>query len=202
MKTKTKKINIVLVGNPNVGKSVIFNYLTGVYADVSNYPGTTIEIAKSQLKLKHQDLDDFDIQIIDSPGVYGISSFNDEEKATRDYVLNADLIINVISSLTLSRDLFLTKQLCDFGKPMIVLLNQTDEAKLHKVTINSKILNQELGIDFIETVATEGLGLDILGTNYRTNYQRQRFTISIQSRKSFTTNRYLYNALYRVSTQS
>lgn len=157
--TKTKTINVALVGNPNVGKSVIFNFLTGVYADVSNYPGTTIEIAKSELKTDDEALKDIQVNIIDTPGVYGISSFNDEEKATRDYVLKADLVINVVSSISISRDFFLTKQLCDMGKPMIVLLNQSDEAKIHKVKINTELLSQELGVDIIKTVATEELGL-------------------------------------------
>lgn len=163
--SKTRTVNVALVGNPNVGKSVIFNYLTGVYADVSNYPGTTIEIAKSELSSNDEALENIQVNIIDTPGVYGISSFNDEEKATRDYVLKADLVINVVSSISISRDFFLTKQLCDMGKPMIVLLNQSDEAKIHKVRINTELLSQELGVDIIETVATEGIGLDTLKTS-------------------------------------
>ncbi len=154
--TLTQTIKVSLVGNPNVGKSVIFNYLTGSYADVSNYPGTTIEIANAAMK---GSLDPC-FRIFDTPGVYGISSLNDEERATRDYVLEADIVINVVSALTLQRDLFLTKQLCDLGKPMLLVINQCDEAKLRKVEINSKLLSERLKLNIIETVATDGIGLD------------------------------------------
>ena len=93
---------IVLVGNPNVGKSVIFNALTGANADVSNYPGTTIDIARGHLGAD---------ALSDTPGVYGVSSFNDEERTARKMIIAADIVINVVSALTLERDLFLTLQL-------------------------------------------------------------------------------------------
>lgn len=160
---QANKINIALVGNPNVGKSVIFNYLTGVYVDVSNYPGTTIDISKASLSIDKECSEklkqDFDFEVIDTPGVYGVSSLNDEEKATRDYVLNADIIINVVSAISLGRDLFLTKQLCDMGKPIIVALNQVDEAKSRKLAIDTELLSQELNAKIIETVAIKGEGL-------------------------------------------
>lgn len=152
------KIKIALVGNPNVGKSVIFNYLTGLYVDVSNYPGTTIEITKSELK--ETNLPDFHFEIVDTPGVYGISSENDEEKATREFVLEASVIVNVVSATTLERDLFLSKQLADMGRPMFLVLNQSDEAKARKVHIDKKKLSSLLGMDVIETVAIENTGLD------------------------------------------
>src|SRR5690242_8951183 len=97
----TRKM-IVLVGNPNVGKSVIFNALTGLSADVSNYPGTTIDIAHGLLG---------EDKLADTPGVYGISSLNDEERAARKMLLEADIAVNVVSALSLDRDLFLTLQL-------------------------------------------------------------------------------------------
>ncbi|MGB9847168.1 MAG: FeoB small GTPase domain-containing protein, partial [Desulfotomaculales bacterium] len=93
---------IVLAGNPNTGKSVFFNYLTRMYAEVSNYPGTTLEIYCGRLG---KDV------IIDTPGVYGISSFNDEERIARDVILTADLVLNVVSAPHLERDLFLTQQI-------------------------------------------------------------------------------------------
>lgn len=155
-KSKSGTIKVALAGNPNVGKSVFFNYLTGVYVDVSNYPGTTIEISKAPLSSESK------FEIIDTPGVYGISSFNDEELAARDYILDADIVINVVSAVTLERDLFLTKQLADMGKPMIVALNQIDEAKARKVKIKSKELEKALGIKVIETIAIKGQGLDTI----------------------------------------
>lgn len=162
--TTLTTINIALVGNPNVGKSVIFNYLTGVYVDVSNYPGTTIEISSANVQISTDEiakykLENYHLKLIDTPGIYGVSSFNDEEKAARDYVLEANIVINVISSLTLSRDLFLTKQLADMGKPMLIVLNQADEARLRKVEIDVKALVEELDINIIEAVAIRGDGL-------------------------------------------
>ena len=88
---------IVLVGNPNVGKSVFFNALTGIYVDVSNFPGTTVDISHGKFG---GDL------VMDTPGVYGISSFNDEEKVARDVILAADIIVNVVDAVHLERDLF------------------------------------------------------------------------------------------------
>ncbi len=162
---KTKSIKIALVGNPNVGKSVFFNYFTGVYVDVSNYPGTTIEISSAALKLSKEEqekLGNRKLEIIDTPGVYGISSFNDEEIATRDFVLDADIIINVVSAVTLERDLFLSKQLADMGKPMIIALNQIDEARARKVAIDIKTLSERLGTKVIPTVAIKQEGLELI----------------------------------------
>src|ERR1700743_677388 len=116
--TSIKKI--ALAGNPNVGKSVIFTALTGLSADVSNYPGTTIDVFRG--KLGQDDL-------ADTPGIYGVSSFNDEERAPRLMILEADIIVNVVSALSLDRDLFLTLQLIEMGKRMILVINQWDEAE-------------------------------------------------------------------------
>jgi ferrous iron transport protein B len=125
---ETPKVqSIVLAGNPNVGKSVIFNALTGSDADVSNYPGTTIDIARGHLGSD---------ELADTPGIYGVSSFNDEERAARKMILSADIVINVVSAITLERDLFLTVQLVEMGKPLILVINQWDEAKQRGITID------------------------------------------------------------------
>lgn len=150
--TKTKLKNVVLVGNPNVGKSVFFHYLSNVYVDVSNYPGTTIEITKANLNNI--------IQIKDTPGIYGVSSFNDEEKVARDEILYADAVINVVSAISMERDLFLTKQLIDMGKDIILAVNQMDEAKAIGLEINIKELSDELGIPVYPTVAITGEGME------------------------------------------
>ena len=124
---------IVLAGNPNAGKSVFFNYLTGMYVDVSNYPGTTLEISSGRY------LDDV---VIDTPGVYGISSFNDEERVARDVILSADVIVNVVNAVYLDRDLFLTQQVIDTGIPVIVALNMVDEAEAQGLKINISHLSE------------------------------------------------------------
>jgi ferrous iron transport protein B len=147
--TTLKKI--VLVGNPNVGKSVIFNALTGANADVSNYPGTTIDIARGHLG---------DDELADTPGVYGVSSFNDEEKAARRMILEADLVINVVSALTLERDLFLTLQLIEMGKKMFVVINQWDDAMQRGIKIDTAALASELGLKVMTCVAVKGEGIE------------------------------------------
>ncbi|MFA7468154.1 MAG: FeoB small GTPase domain-containing protein, partial [Desulfotomaculaceae bacterium] len=144
---------VVLAGNPNAGKSVFFNHLTGLYVDVSNYPGTTLEIAHA--KLGHDVL-------IDTPGVYGISSFNDEERVARDIILSADLVINVVNAVHLERDLFLTRQIIDTGVPVIVALNMMDETARQGIDINHDLLGEMLGVPIIPTVAVRKEGLDKL----------------------------------------
>ena len=142
---------IVLVGNPNVGKSVFFNALTGAYVDVSNFPGTTVDISSGRYK---------DMVVMDTPGVYGVSSFNDEERVARDVILYADIILNVVDTLHLERDLFLTQQIIDMGKPVIVAFNMMDEVKKNGLEIDIDKLSQELGVPVIPTVAVKGEGIE------------------------------------------
>ncbi len=147
----TRLPKIVLVGNPNVGKSVVFNYLSGMYVDVSNFPGTTIEVA--QASYLHYEL-------YDTPGIYGISSFNDEERVARDIILNGDIVINIVDAVHLERDLFLTQQLIDMGKRVGVVVNMLDEARKQDLEINLDRLSHELGVPVAGTVATKGEGLE------------------------------------------
>jgi ferrous iron transport protein B len=137
--------SVALVGNPNVGKSLFFNYLSGMYVDVSNYPGTTVELTKGRYK-NHD--------VYDTPGVYGISSFTAEETVTRDIVLQADIVLNVVDAAHLERDLFLTQQLIDMGKKIAVLLNFMDEVRSLGLGINTKLLSASLGVPVFETTAT------------------------------------------------
>jgi ferrous iron transport protein B len=171
IKGEKKTIKVALVGNPNVGKSVVFNYLTSSYVDVSNYAGTTIEVSVGNLKLSETEkpCSDYAFQVIDTPGIYSVSNLQEEETVTRDYILEADLIINVVSALSLGRDLFLTKQLADMGKPMLVLINQYDEAKKHKINVKVKVISQALGLDVELSSATLGEGLEEL-RNYILNF--------------------------------
>ncbi len=141
---------IVLVGNPNVGKSVFFNALTGIYVDVSNFPGTTVDISHGKFG---GDL------VMDTPGVYGISSFNDEEKVARDVILAADIIVNVVDAVHLERDLFLTLQVIDTGIPMVIVLNMMDDVKRQGLKIDLKKLEAELGVPIIPAIAVKGIGV-------------------------------------------
>ena len=149
---------IVLVGNPNVGKSVFFNALTGLYVDVSNYPGTTLDMACGRYN--------GDV-VIDTPGVYGVSSFSEEEGITRDIVLAADLVVNVIDAVHLERDLFLTLQVIDMGIPMVVALNMVDEAAREGLKINVDLLEKLLGVPVVSTAVVHNVGIEELKERIR-----------------------------------
>lgn len=148
--TNVKGSKLVLAGNPNVGKSVFFNQLTGIYVDVSNFPGTTVDISVGKYK---------DFVVMDTPGVYGVSSFNEEETVARDVILEADVVLNVVDSVHLDRDLFLTKQLIDMGKPVVVALNMMDELQKNGITIDAAKLEELLGVPVIATSATKRTGM-------------------------------------------
>lgn len=144
-------MTVALVGNPNVGKSLVFNYMSGMYVDVSNYPGTTVELTKGRYK---------SYDVYDTPGVYGISSFTAEEAVTRDLVLRSDIVLNVVDAAHLERDLFLTQQLVDMGKKVAVLLNFMDEVKKLGLTIDTRLLSDSLGVPVFQTTATTRSGFD------------------------------------------
>ncbi|OYR68400.1 ferrous iron transport protein B [Halorubrum ezzemoulense] len=142
-----------LVGAPNAGKSVLFGRLTAEYADVSNYPGTTVETTAATLG---------STRLIDTPGVHGISSFSEEERATRAVVLEADAVVNVVDATRLDRDLFVTLQLLDMGVPTVVALNMMDEVEADGVEIDVGALEATLGVPVVPTVAVTGAGVDEL----------------------------------------
>jgi ferrous iron transport protein B len=142
-----------LAGNPNVGKSVVFNALTGIYVDVSNFPGTTVGIAKGALKAHPH------IEVQDTPGVYGLSRLSEEESVAEKALLSVDVIINIVNAVTLERDLFLTQQLIDYGCPLIVVLNQMDEADARGRKIDVLALEQQLQVPVVSCVAVTGQGI-------------------------------------------
>ncbi|GBF34478.1 ferrous iron transport protein B [Desulfocucumis palustris] len=141
---------MVLAGNPNVGKSALFNALTGLYADVSNFPGTTVNMCHGRLG---KDI------IIDTPGIYGISSFTAEEELAAGLILSSHLVINVIDAAHLERDLFLTLHLIDCGVPMLIALNMVDEADLCGLPVDHGLLEDLLGVPVVPTVAVEKKGI-------------------------------------------
>ncbi len=144
---------IVLAGNPNVGKSIFFNFLTGIYVSVSNYPGTTLDISSGSMG---------DAVVYDTPGVYGVGSINDEERVARDFIMSADIIINVVDASHLERDLFLTQQLIDMGKRVVIALNMMDEVEKNNISIDIEMLEEELGVPVVPTTAAKNRGLSEL----------------------------------------
>ncbi len=141
---------VILVGNPNVGKSVIFNALSGFYVEVSNYPGTTVDVSRAT--------NDY-AEIIDTPGTYALEGASEDEAVTRDIITKADVVVNVVSALSLERDLLLTQQLIDFGFPLLIALNQMDEAEKRGIVIDIEKLQVQLGITVVSTVAIKGVGI-------------------------------------------
>lgn len=159
LKNHSDKVKLVLVGNPNVGKSVFFNALTGIYVDVSNFPGTTVDISHGVYK---------DYIVMDTPGVYGVSSFNDEERVARDVILEGDIILNVVDAVHMDRDLFLTQQLIDMGKRVIVALNMMDDVKRNGLQVDVKKLSELLGVPVIPTIAVNKQGIEELKSKLET----------------------------------
>jgi len=150
---------VILVGNPNVGKSVIFSHLTGRYVTVSNYPGTTVEVTEGKAALKHQNY-----LIIDTPGTNSLVPMSEDEKVTRDILLSekADVIVQVADAKNLRRTLLLTLQIAETGIPSILNLNMLDEARSRGISIDVKRLSQIIGVEVIETIAVQGRGIDHL----------------------------------------
>jgi len=151
-----KKLTIALAGNANVGKSVIFNYLTGLHQHIGNWPGKTVEKAEGTLHFKG-----YTIDIIDLPGIYSLSTFSMEELISREYIAveRPDLVINIVDASILERNLYFTLQLMELETSMVVSLNQMDMAKKKGIKIDHKKLQNLLGIPVIPTVATKGTGI-------------------------------------------
>jgi ferrous iron transport protein B len=145
---------IALVGNPNVGKSVIFGYLTGRYATVSNYPGTTVEVARAPARLHPE------IEIIDTPGVHTLVPDSEDERVTRDILLEGvDVVVQIADAKSLARSLVLTLQLAEAALPLVLVVNMTDEAADRGIHVDVQRLSAELGVPVVETVAVSGHGL-------------------------------------------
>jgi len=151
-----KKITIALAGNANVGKSVIFNFLTGLHQHIGNWPGKTVE--KAEGTLVHED---HTIDLIDLPGIYSLSTFSLEELISREYIAKEkpDIVINVIDATNLERNLYFTLQLLELGRPMIIALNQMDLVEKKGICIDVEKLQKILEVPVIRVIATQGKGI-------------------------------------------
>lgn len=150
---------IAIVGSPNVGKSMLFNQLTGAYVTVSNYPGTTVEVSRGKTKIGEQEF-----EVIDTPGMYSLLPITEEEKVSRNLLLQEkpDLVIHIVDAKNLERMLPFTLQLIEAGLPIILVLNIIDEAESMGMKINISQLEKDLNVPVIATVSTTGRGIDIL----------------------------------------
>lgn len=149
-------IEVALIGNPNSGKTSLFNLITGTNQRVGNWPGVTVE-RKSGLVKKHKD-----IEIQDLPGIYSMSPYSPEEKVARDYLLSkkADSILNVVDATNLERNLYLTTQLIETGIPVTLALNMSDVLEAQGKTINIDKLSYHLGVPVVATSALKQTGVD------------------------------------------
>lgn len=152
---------IALVGMPNVGKSALFNALTGSYVTVSNYPGTTVEVSQGQTVIGEQA-----VSVVDTPGMYSLLPITEEEKVARDLLLSTamNLVIHVVDAKNLGRMLPLTFQLIEAGLPVLLVLNMMDEARHLHIHIQTEPLAAELGIPVLKTIAATNVGIRELKT--------------------------------------
>ncbi|MEG1886780.1 MAG: ferrous iron transport protein B [Oscillospiraceae bacterium] len=151
--------HIALVGNPNCGKTTLFNAVTGSAQYVGNWPGVTVE--KKEGEFKHNGLE---VVMVDLPGVYSLSPYTPEEIVTRKYILESkpDLIINIVDATNLERNLYLTTQLVELGRPMIIAMNMIDMLGSRGISIDVGMLEQKLGIPICGISASKAKGIDEL----------------------------------------
>ena len=145
-KGENMPLTMALVGNPNSGKTTLFNQLTGNHQYVGNWPGVTVERKTGTLK------DDRDAQVVDLPGIYSLSPYSNEEVIARDYLIKreANVIVDIVDASNLERNLYLTTQLMEFGTPVVVALNQMDIVRKRGYEIDSAALSQALGLPVVE----------------------------------------------------
>jgi ferrous iron transport protein B len=164
------KIKVLLVGQPNSGKSSLLNALAGAKAIVSNYPGTTVEVTKSDTFIEN-----YQIELIDTPGIYSLSDSTLEEKVTKEYLIEEkyDLIIDLVDATSLERSFYLTLQLREMGIPLIVAMNFVEHANSKGVLINIQKLSDALGAPVISINPITGYGLKALSNKIFDTYESQ-----------------------------
>ena len=156
MRPALNSLRVALVGSPNVGKSALFNRLTGRYVTVSNYPGTSVAISRG-----FGLIGDRHVEVLDTPGLYSLTSVTEEQDVVRRFLLDggADVLVHVVDAKNLPRMLALTLQLVELGRPMVVAVNMMDEALRLGLTLDAPGLSRRLGVPVVPIVAVEGKGI-------------------------------------------
>ncbi len=155
----TEQHTIALAGNPNAGKSTLFNALTGARQHVGNWPGKTVE--KKEGTWQH---DGHEYEVVDLPGTYSLTAYSLEEIIARDYIVDQhpDVVVAVVDAANLERNLYLVVQILEMGAQVVVALNMSDIADSRGIKIDVPKLSQALGAPVVPTVASKGQGLDRL----------------------------------------
>jgi ferrous iron transport protein B len=171
-----KKINIALAGNPNCGKTTVFNALTGAKQRVGNWPGVTVEHKEGNYSFH-----DVPVKVIDLPGIYSFSAYSLDEKVSRDFILREkpDVVVNVIDASNLERNLYLSTQLIEMKVPVLIALNMMDVAEQKKIRIEIEHLREHLDVPIIPIIASKKKGIDEL----KEHIYQAGFTKSISSTK-------------------
>ena len=179
-------IKVALAGQPNCGKSSIFNYISGIYQHIANYPGVTVEKKVGKFSYKGND-----IELVDLPGTYSFSSYSLEEKVAKDFIVdeNPDLIVNIVDASNLKRNLYFTFQLLEMGIPVVIVLNMSDVAKRRGIQIDAAKLSQLLHCDVIEASAAKKFGkeqiLESIVQAKESRKQYEEFTINYEELEDY-----------------
>lgn len=156
-KTLDKTITVAVAGNPNSGKSTIFNNLTGARQRVGNYPGVTVEWKEGTVKRG-----DLSLKLYDLPGTYSLTAYSEEELVARDFLIKQqpDVVVNVLDAASLERNLYLTTELMEIGLPLVLVLNMTDVARDRGLTIDAGLLARRLGVPVVPAIGNRNQGMD------------------------------------------
>ena len=150
-----KVITLALAGNPNSGKTTVFNNLTGARQHVGNWPGVTVEKKEGHLSYAG-----YEIKVVDLPGVYSLTAYSQDEVIARDFIVdeNPDVVVDIVDASNLERNLYLAVQLLEMGVPLIIALNMMDVAESRGYKIDVNALTEEIGVPVVSMVATRNQG--------------------------------------------
>ncbi len=154
-----REIVIALAGNPNSGKTTVFNNLTGAKQHVGNWPGVTVEKKEGNCSFRG-----YSIKVVDLPGVYSLTAYSPDEVVARNFVIDEkpDVVVDIVDASNLERNLYLAVQIMEMGAPLIIALNMMDEAESRRYKIDIRAISEEMGVSVIPMVANRNKGTDEL----------------------------------------